>query len=377
MATYKRIIFFIGILSIALFFGCSNDKTTSDTEMGQDAVIDSTVIGDAVMDSSVDTSTVQPATLDLPKWPWWANKGMSVSKGKLSDLGGQWCETTGGQGGAPDFFFRWMPMQTVGHLCDPGLDKKALKEMIGRIYLSGWYGGLWFRDNSSLGSGHGVTPGPVKEDDFQKLAENVEDLLNLSFDGTDGNVESHNHEALIGPKDADFMTKMMDALLTLYAYNEGYVRVILEKPPDGADTTGLSMPCKAYLDCDLSGTPLDVYSVFHVALNRLKTLSNDRWKTMAKEVEDSKKWEKVGDAIWQKGSIAPDQWRILVAINAAYLKITAVAALGSMLGYGDADPANGRCALRIEAAVDTWNRAYFLALQSDTPKGTMPAIKCP
>jgi hypothetical protein len=322
-------------------------------------------------------TTDSPATLDLPQWPWWENDGLSVDSTRLAELGGQWCRSTGGKEGAPDFFFRWMPIQTVGAICDPSLTRAELIEMLGRIYLSGWYGGLWFRDNSSLGSGHGGEPGPVKEEDFSKLAKNAGTLVDLSLTGAADAMLEHNHEALIGPKNADFMTKMMDAMLTLYAYNAGYVKVILDRPPEGADTTGLEQPCKGYLDCELTSTPLKVYSPMKAALQSLQKPPNDRWTTLAKEVEDSKKWEKVGDAIWKEGSIAPDQWRILVAINAAYLKITDVAVLGSLIGYGDQDVDTGRCALRLEAVVDTWNRAYFLALQADAPEGTMPGITCP
>jgi hypothetical protein len=126
----------------------------------------------------------------------------------------------------------------------------------------------------------------------------------------------------------------------------------------------------------MNGTPLDVYSTYQAALAKLENPEGERWTEMVELLEDSRMWVDVGRSLWSKGGIDSSAWAILVDINATYLKITAAAVLASMLGYADSDEPAGRCAALLEAAVDTWNRSYFLALRSDAPAGTMPTVEC-
>ncbi|MBM4370461.1 MAG: hypothetical protein FJ098_02355 [Deltaproteobacteria bacterium] len=316
------------------------------------------------------------AELVLPPWPWWPQEGLAVDEARLADLGTVWCHESGGAGAAPAFFFGAMPLAEVASLCaEGGPDPRVL---LGHMYLSGWYGGLWFRDHADLGMGEGGPPaGPVSEEDFRAIADNAAYLAGLAAAGSDAEVFAHNLESLIPPPGGDLMESMMDALLTLFGYNYGYVDAILAMPPPGADAGGIEPPCDGYLDCPFDGTPLEVYEPLRRALERLASPPDAGWTDLAAAVEQSQGWAAIGEALWSSGSIEPDAWRILVDINASYLRVTAAAALGSLLGAGDRDPAAGRCALLLEAATDTWNRAYFLALTSDAPAGTLPTIACP
>jgi len=333
--------------------------------------------------TSPDSTDVapEPAVLDLPPYPWWENDGLAVDEERLAAEAGAWCVVTAGSGGPPAFFFREMPLQAVASLC--AADGPPPAVLMGHMYLSGYYGGLWFRDNADLGmpggdgEGGGPMGGPVTEEDFQAIAANAAFLADLSAAGANDAVLAHNLESLIPPPAGDLMESMMDALLTLFGYNYGYVKAILESPPEDVDTTGLAMPCDDYLDCTLEGTALAVYAPFRVALDRLTDPPDETWETLAVAVEESRGWAAIGEGLWSSGSISPEAWRILVEINAAYLKVTDVAVLGSLLGAGDGDVDTGRCALLVEAAADTWNRAYFLALGADAPAGTLPGLTCP
>jgi len=319
-----------------------------------------------------------PANINYPAYPWWTNSGIDVDKTKIDAQAGLWCTAPDVENkDVADFFFRWMPLETTAGLCDKDLTNEQIREMLGRMYLSGWYGGLWFRDNSKMDMGGHGTPEPVKKEDFMKMADKIAGLIKISTQDTASEVFDHNHVALIGEKNADFMTKMMGALFVLYAYNDGYVKAIIDKPPKGVDASKVKYPCEEYMKCDLSDPPLNVYEDYLKAMDQIDKTPNDRWKTLAKEMEDNKKWEDVAKKLWKSSSITAEAWPILVAINKAYLQITDVAALGSMLGYGDKNEEAGRCATLLEAAVDTWNQAYFMAITSDAPKGTMPTLICP
>ena len=355
--------------------GAGGDTATADA--AADSVIADGVTADA---DSPDTAAA-PATLDLPPAPWWENDGLALDEDLLADQAGAWCAATGGAGGAPAFFFGAMPLEAVAALCEDGGPDPAV--LLGHMYLSGYYGGLWFRDNADLGMGMGDDDegghpaGPVTEEEFRVIADNAVMLAALAATGEDAAVFAHNLESLIPPPGGDLMESMINALLTLFGYNYGYVQAILAKPPEGANAAGLSMPCDGYLDCSLEGTPLAVYSAYRVALERLAAPPNETWEDLAAEAEKSQGWVAIGEGLWSGGEITPAAWAILVDINAAYLRVTDVAVLASLLGAGDSDADAGRCALLLEAAADTWNRAYFMALGADAPEGTLPNLTCP
>lgn len=328
----------------------------------------------------LDSSALE-AWVEFPDYPFLDNNGIQVDEGQLIALASAWCESSDTASGAPEFFFRELPLWTVGQLC--GTDAlPELQSLLGSMYLSGWYGGIWFRDNAELMPGSsddgGMPRSGTSDEDFLAIAANAEMLLTLSLEGTLGEVTGHNMESLSGSSaSGDLMESMMGNLLTLYGYNQGYVHAVFTRPPAGVDRSGVFLPCPDYLDCPLTGTPLDVYSGFRQALDRLADPPSQGWTDMLSLVEGSRMWADIGDGLWSSGSILPEAWRVLVDINSAYLKVTSAAVLATMLGAVDSNEAAGRCALRLEAAADTWNRAYFLALRSDAPVGTLPVIQCP
>lgn len=356
---------------VALVVACNTatSETTVDMLNGDTEVI-------AAVDLAPEVVPEQ-ATLTLPDYPWWDNNGLAVDVGRLETMATDWCAVADDADDLAAFYFGVMPEQEIAHICEADADVAAA---LGHMYLSGYYGGLWFRDNADLmgggdGEGHGEG-GPVQETDFAPIADNAVQLAQWSATGSDAEVLAHNAEALLGPPGSDLMESMMDALLTLFGYNYGYVKAIFDTPPAGADKSGLSLPCKGYLDCPVEGTALAVYADYAVALDKLSSPPDDEWENWAAEVEKSQGWSAIGEGLWSDGSIDADAWRTLVIINLVYLKATAVAAQASLLAAADGDAAIGRCALLLEAATDTWNRAYFLALRSDAPVGTMPGIAC-
>lgn len=318
-----------------------------------------------------------PPQLTLPEYPWWDNAGLAVDKDRLAEHAAAWCQTTADNAQWPEFYFGWMPETEVAALCGGETDAAIL---LGHMYLSGYYGGLWFRDNADLmggGEGEGHGGGPVTEEDFRFIADNAEQLAAWAATGSDAEVLAHNEEALLGPPGGDFMETMMDSLLVLFGYNYGYVQAILDNPPDGADKSGLGSPCKGYLDCPVGSSGLSMYSSYEEALGKLENPPDETWQKWADEVEKSKQWASIGGGLWSDGSIAPDAWRVLVGINVVYLRVTTISALSALMATADSNVDAGRCSLLLEAATDTWNRAYFMALSSDAAVGTAPQVICP
>ena len=373
--------------ALFLLAGCSGsgDQQASDADLLSDGRLGAELPTD-LLDTSdgssdtVDSVRLPPAELQLPPYPWWPNQGMTVDEDLLAEQAAAWCAESQGEGGPPAFFFGDMPLYSVGALS--GADSAEAQVVLGHMYLSGWYGGLWFRDNADLGmgppgEGEGHPQAPVTEEDFTAIADNAFALALLSESGTPEEVAARNLEGLLGPPGGDIFESMMDSLLTLYGYNHGYVSAILDHPPAGVSSSGLDMPCPEFLDCPASDSPLSVFDPFRLALEQLVAPPSPTWEMLAAEVEKSKGWVAVGQGLWSAGSITAEAWGVLVEINRVYLRVTAAAALGSLLGHGDNDEDAGRCALLLEAATDTWNRAYFLALGADAPEGILPGVVCP
>jgi len=366
----------------ALLTGLSCASGDSPVDAGLDMAVSDASTNELTVDLAPELASPVAAELVLPPYPWWSNDGLAVDENLLAEQAGAWCADTGGEGGAPSFFFKGMPLESVGALCDPEGPGPAV--LLGHMYLSGWYGGLWFRDNADLGMSHpggegeeGPEEGPVKEEDFLGIADNAAALALLAASGSPSEVFATNLDGLLGPPGGGLFESLMDSLLTLYGYNHGYVKAILANPPPGADAADMSNPCPKYLDCPVAGSPLEVYGAYRDALKQLDEPPNETWEMLAAEVTKSEGWVAIGEGLWSEGSISPQAWTILVDINRAYLAVTATSALASLSGHGNEDEAAGRCALLLEAATDTWNRAYFLALGADAEEGTLPVVVCP
>ena len=368
------------VAPLLIITACAAQSSRKDSSA--DLAGDVQVVPELAAEPVAEVAALPPAELVLPPYPWWPNDGLAVDESLLAGKAGEWCAATGGEGGAPAFFFKGMPLESVAGLCDPEGPGPAV--LLGHMYLSGWYGGLWFRDNADLGMGHpggegeeGPQEGPVTADEFLGIADNAAALAALAASGAPADVFAHNLDGLLGPPGGSLFDSLMDSLLTLYGYNHGYVKAILANPPEGVDAAGKTNPCPKYLDCPVAGSPLEAHEAYRDALKRLDEPPNETWEKLAAEVTKSEGWVAIGEGLWSDGSITPAAWGVLVDINRAYLAVTATAALASLMGHGDKDEDAGRCALLLEAATDTWNRAYFLALGADAEEGTLPEVVCP
>lgn len=310
-------------------------------------------------------------TLDLPPWPAGSSAALVVEAASVGRVAEEWCDD-GGQGGMPAFFFDRLPAEAFAGLCDVQAPSEVA-DRLGRIFLSGWYGGLWFRDHADFGMGPGgPAEGPVTEADVLALADAADALQRLARLGTPDQVQAANRLGLLGP--AQDLESMMESMLTVFAYNWGYVQAVLAKAPAG--TPARPFPCAAFLDCDAAGTPLAAFDRFRSVLPRLQDPPDARWQEMADEVFAREPFVDIGRTLWDQGSIDDGSWATLVRINEGYLRVLASASLAAMAGYADRDDAAGRCALLLQAGADTWNGAYFLALRSDVRAGVQPGIDC-
>ena len=133
------------------------DVASTDEEGAPDSTAPE-IRSDTVVDTGADSAPVLVGEVTLPPYPWWANEAFSISTERLGEMANEYC--AGGQAeNAEDFFYRDMPLHAVAGLCEA--DEATVKELLGLMYLSGWYGGLWFRDHAGFGmGGDGSEGGP-------------------------------------------------------------------------------------------------------------------------------------------------------------------------------------------------------------------------
>jgi len=363
---------------------CGTDPTpASDLADGLGADVDAVggPAGDAAADAALDTPPPPPATLALPALPVWPHDGLRVDEEGVAAAAGAWCAAGGSDEDAPSFFYGALPLASVDALCGALGDRPRVATLLGDLYLSGYFGGVWFRDHADLfgggfGSHGGSSEGGMTQEDFDEIADNAALLSALAASGQDEDVFAHNLESL-SPMDGFDLDAMMDKLLVVYGYNYGYVEAIQANPPADYPGDPEVLRCQGMLDCQSDRVELAALERFRVALDRLATRPNARWKEMADAVDDAQQWVSVGESLWSGGDVEPDIYGVLLDLNAGYLFVSGAAALGSMLGYADQDADAGRCALLVEAAADTWNRAYFAGLRSDLPTGEAPSVRCP
>ncbi len=306
--------------------------------------------------------------LTLPPYPWWDGDGMEVDLDLLHAQATAWCAS--GRSDVEGFLYGYAPRDGVDRLCNPGPSDPPAEAVMGTMYLSGWFGGLWF--GGLLGYGGGGSG--LSEKDFLGIAGNAADLLEMARSGADGDVLAHNHAAVTAATSGFDIDALLDNLLVLAAYNQGYVEAILEASPPELEAPE-HFGCDAFLDCWWADDGVLAYDAFRPVLESLAAPPDAAWEEMAAAAADAETWVGIGSLLWSDPGFDADTYAALLEIDAGYLLVNAAAALASMRGAADADVEAGRCALLLEAAADTWNQGYFAGM-GGAAKGA-PSLTCP
>jgi len=311
----------------------------------------------------------------IPAYPFWPNPAFVVDEGRIASLASALCEAEGAGPSRAAFFLGDLPMGSLDLLCLSALgdpDAPPAEVLLGDLYISGYFGGVWLRDSIDGGHGHGhegEAPAGFERSIFDALVAAASGLLELGRHGSDASVLSG----------ARFSVPLF---LLLYGYNFGYIEVALENPPEGTPPVEGLLACKGFLDCESPSIELDTLDRFESAHDRLLHPPSLKWAWMAELVEI---WGEgsvaSGRAVWEEilegGAFAGSAYELLLELSAAYLLVSESAVLAGMTAWADADPPAGRCGALLQAGLLVWSGSYFLGLTSSVPEGTFPEIRCP
>ncbi len=316
---------------------------------------------------------VWAADLQLPPYPFWPNAAYTIDEATLLPYAEAYCQTT------PDpspvtFFLGHLPIASLDDLCQTSA--ALVDEQLGHLYLSGYFGGLWLRDQLTLEQGAALatrwsTPAGEWADYliFQALAAGAARQVELAQSGTDNAVLRANRQAT-------------PTLLQLYGYNRGYLEVLLENPPEGAIPEPGTLTCAAnFLECTSERVNLELLDQYAEVLPHLDAPDSWRWVYMASAVDTyGPPSAEVGRAVWEEiladRPLDPLIYQPLLDLSVGFLLVSDGVTRAAMLGWAERQPETGRCAVLLQAGLNTWAGAYFLGLASDAPAGTFPSLVC-
>lgn len=341
------------------------------------------------------------AVITLPAYPFWANQTMVVDPAFIQPYADDYCARAGANATAEDFFYGDLALHSIDQLgleLTAGLsDAESVEALLGNLYVSGYFGGIWLRDSLEDTTTTLVTPGasvvlnrrtlagvtPSQADRakrsslqgdardrliFRTLAGVVGKQVDLALDGSAGAVLLANRSTL-------------PSYLYVYGYNRGYLEVLLAYPPAGTPSQDGKLWCGDFLDCASPGIDLDVLEVYRPALSSLASPDNARWLGMNR-IEDQYGVSSLedGKAVWEsilsESTVSTAAYDPLVDLSVGYLLVSEAAVLAGMTAWAENDVAAGRSGLLLQSGLSLWSGAYFMGLASSAPVGTSPTLVC-
>lgn len=338
-----------------------------------------TVLALATLTQRADAAAAAtPPQIIIPDYPFWPNDTYTVSQPVILYQAENYCAAAP-QPTAVEFFLGSMAYGAFDSLCQ--MPTSLTDELLGNLYLSGYFGGLWLRDNLGTSQAHQLTAQIAA----QMAAYPESDLLDwLIFHGLVNGAGQQVTLARTGSY-TEVLTQTRQSLpgqLSTFGYNLGYVEVLLENPPEGIIPNPNVLICGDYfLDCQSAYLDLGILDYFAPALTHLQNPDTPLWWRMDQLVQtEGVPAEAIGRAVWEAiladNPIAPAAYEPLLDLSAGFLLVSEATVLANMTAWAEQQPEAGRCGLLLNAGLSTWAGAYFMGLASDAPAGTFPELIC-
>ncbi|MCH9720668.1 MAG: hypothetical protein K0U67_01275 [Actinomycetia bacterium] len=309
--------------------------------------------------------------VELPQMPVSEGLSFTVSPDSVAEVAADYVAGGGDPAESARFFFGDLAVSSLDTLAGPDLTAERARLQLGNLAVSGYFGGIWLRDN--LREAPTVTA-PVMTDtvDLTVSALGI-GLFDVLAGGLMGAATTRSDWIARTAAHAS-----VPVLLGLYGYNRGYLEVLLENPPAGVPSMEDSLSCSGFLGCDSDAFPLEIGTRYDGALDRLDDPPSLGWQEMRLWTAALEGATGAGRGVWEAiagaGGFSPASYQALVELSSAYLMVSKAAVLSSMLGYAGGDTELARSSLRLQAGLWIWSGAYFAGLASTAPVGTLPTI---
>ena len=375
------------MLSLSFFVACGSgdddDDDTADDDIA-DADDDDNASDDDVADDddddmgdddgcgmacSDDDDDVElfEGEYTIPEYPFFENDAIEVSDDALMEAAFHYCNTVG-DADAVDFFLGYLPINALDTAC---AGAGEAEQLMGSLYLSGYFGGVWLRDKLD-----GVEAGLADDEtDWGLLKPLFKTLAKLTANRLE-DADAPDAEAITAAKDG------LNALLLLYGYNRGYLEQIIDVPPPGLSSPEGLLECADahVLDCAIATShAMPNAAAYDDANDALASPVGAKWQEMEELLEIAENAIGSGEGVWE--SISIDKldaagYDVLLDLSAGYLRTGQAASFAGMTAYAQDDADAARCSILMNAGVTLWSGAYFMGLASPADPGTFPTFEC-
>lgn len=307
----------------------------------------------------------------LPQLPVTEASSFTVSPDAITGAADDYIAGGGDPADNPRFFFGDLAVTSLDDLAGQSLPAEGVRTRLGNLAVSGYFGGVWLRDNLR-------DPAPAATPDAAAPVDLTVSVIGMRlFDALAGGLTAVAANA--GPWLVSTVAHAtVPVMLALYGYNRGYLEYLLENPPAGVPSMRDTLTCNGFLDCNSSAFPLEIATRYDTALTNLAAPATPSWWEM-------KLWSAVlesatgaGRFVWQAiasgGGFSPVSYAALVDLSSAYLMISKAAVLSAMVAAADGDADVGRSSLLLQAGLWMWSGSYFAGLASNAAVGTLPEI---
>lgn len=334
----------------------------------------------AVVPKRASSAVSRPVTVNLPQLPATSGRSFTVSADAVTDAAQGYVDAGGDPADAPRFFFGDLAVGSLERLAAPDVTAGQIRDDLGNLTVSGYFGGVWLRDNlRPTDPVPAPPPEPVPAADLVAPADLSASALAIGmFDalaaGLTGAAASGNGWITTTAAHAT-----VPVLLALYGYNRGYLEYLLENPPAGTPSMQDTLTCTGFLGCSSTAFPLELDTRYDAVLTKMGNPTTLGWWEMTAWSALLENATGTGRSVWQtiagQSGFSPASYQALVDLSSAYLMVSKAAVLSAMLAAADGDTDTAAASLRLQAGLWMWSGSYFGGLASSAPVGTIPSIR--
>ncbi|MCX5859656.1 MAG: hypothetical protein NT056_07135 [Proteobacteria bacterium] len=315
-----------------------------------------------------------PAQITIPSYPFEPNEVLVVDAAQIADVASAYCRGQGQSAAGEDFWLGYLPLEAIDDLGAEEITPEAARARLGSLYLSGFFGGVWLRDNYFFPGGATQTSTPAdfpgEEMIFGILARSGAGLLAAAEDG--------DREEVFATARA-----ILPFFLILYGYNQGYYETLSAYPPAGYTPAEEGLKCRGFLDCEDSTVELSVLDRYRPAREKLDNPDTPDWEELSRL---ARKWgeeaTQVGGGVWESflsgSGMEPGTYRRVERLSSGYLLVAEAAVFAVATGLAEKDPVRARAGIRLAAGLLVWSGSYFYGLLSGGAYAeSFPGLNCP
>ncbi len=368
------------ILSIFIFMSCSEEDISVENEIPLNKV--------AEENYTAIPKAVAPAIM-IPEMPFWENPTIIIDTDLIRLAAEAYIAEKGDDANSPEFFMGFLPLFSADEFCQQSVDKAYASKLLGNLYISGYFGGVWLRDALN-----------ASDEEIEAVQEPIRRSLQKVFEG-EGDQDFQSSRGIfnllaffggiqINGALSDSPLKVLlerftlSPFLMIYGYNWGYFHYILENPPKGMDPPeGMDDICQRLLDCSMPGIELATLYEYKDVLDSLYDPPSLKWLEMRALLGlwgqgSVAMGENVWDTIMSNSNMSSDKtYDLLLDLSGRFMMMSELSLLPTMKGYAEGDSEAGKCGLLQEAGMMIWAGSYFMGLGSPLPQGTFPEMVIP